>query len=185
MLPGTTEWTCPDCGHEHGGTTMGQLQPDEVTPPEEAVSQPAPSVAPSRAATAGRRRSGPPTRGRLAAYAVGGIAGVLVVAFVLSAIGDGGDQAAATSPPPSVDPVATLCLHLRDLQTPREDSLARLADTLQTDAATFQLQGDTGLAQKVLKVRTAALAYRDALAAQGDLTQVAAELGKALARLPC
>jgi hypothetical protein len=164
---------------------MGELEPDDVAtthaPAAErdnatpAAARPAPPP----------RRSGPPTRGRLAAYAVGGIAAVLAIAFALSALGGGGGETVASSPPPSVDPVAALCLHLRDLQTPREDSLARLGDTLQTDAATIQAQGDATLAQKVLKVRTAALAYRDALAAHGDLTQVAAQLGAALNKLPC
>jgi hypothetical protein len=78
-----------------------------------------------------------------------------------------------------------LCLHLRDLQTLRADALARLADALRADAAAFQQAGDAGLAADVLRVRTAALAYRDALLAGSDLTDVSAEIGKAVNALPC
>jgi hypothetical protein len=186
MLPGTTEWTCPDCGHEHGAVTMGQLEPDD--PPTAATDQAAEpaarSSATSRSATA-QPRGGPPTRGRLAGFAIAGIAVVLAVAFALSAFGDSGGTAAAASLSPSVDPVAALCLHLRDLQTPREDSLTRLGDTLQADASAIQAQGDAVLAAKVLDLRTAALAYRDALVSQGDLTEAATQLGKAVNKLPC
>jgi hypothetical protein len=107
------------------------------------------------------------------------------VAFALSAFGDSGGTAAAASLSPSVDPVAALCLHLRDLQTPREDSLTRLGDTLQADATAIQTQGDAVLAAKVLDLRTAALAYRDALVSQGDLTEAATQLGRAVNKLPC
>jgi len=184
MLPGTTAWTCPECGHEHGGVTMGQLEPDEAPAAPEATTAGA-------AAPTGSGRGGPPTRGRLAAYAVGGIAAVLAIAFALSAFGGSegvvasGTPSSSAAPSPSGDPVAALCLHLRDLQTPREASLTRLADTLQADAAAIEAQGNEDLATNVLKLRTAALAYRDALVSQGDLAQASAEMGKAVQKLPC
>src|SRR5512144_637195 len=54
MLPGTTGWTCPDCGTEHGGTTMGQLEPDDVepAPPATPAAESSPSRTPPPAATA-------------------------------------------------------------------------------------------------------------------------------------
>jgi DNA-directed RNA polymerase subunit RPC12/RpoP len=192
MRPGTTEWTCPDCGTEHGGTTMGQLEPDDAEPaarietgqgePDE-PRRPAPTAATTRSARS-HRRGGPPTRGRLAAIAVIGIVVVLGVAFALSSLGDDGGVA-SPAPSSTLDATQALCLHLRDLQTPREDSLARLADTLQADADTIQANGDPALAAKVLKLKAAVLAYRQALVDQGDLTDVAVKLGKATAAMPC
>jgi len=191
MRPGTTEWTCPDCGTEHGGTTMGLLEPDDVerpVPSVQAVAQePAPPAEGAASAVTTARPAAPPrrgarwTRGRLAAIAAIGIAVVLVVAFALSSLGGG----ATASPSPSLDATQALCLHLRDLQTPREDSLGRLADTLQGDAAAIQAQGDATLASKVLTLRTAVLAYRAALVNQGDLTAVSVKMGKALRAMPC
>jgi hypothetical protein len=189
MRPGTTEWTCPDCGAEHGGSTMGQLEPDDV----EAVTPTGPAVAQAGLAAAttaavvharGSRRGGPPSRGRLAAIAMIGVIAVLAVAFALSSLGGGGNGTASTASP-TPDAKAALCLHLRDLQTPREDSLTRLADTLQNDATALQGQGQVTLARKVLKLRKAALAYRDALVSQGDLTAVSAQMFKAVNALPC
>jgi hypothetical protein len=192
MRPGTTAWTCPECGTEHGGMVMGELEPDQVEDARE------PSISPPRAAArppevrsaAPRPRGGPPTRGRLAVIAAIGIGVVLAGSFGLSALGNAGTATPSTSSPSpapssSLEPVEALCLHLRDLQTLRADALARLADELQTDADAFEQAGQAGLAAKVLRVRTAALAYRDALLAQGDLTDVNAEIGKAVTALPC
>jgi hypothetical protein len=127
----------------------------------------------------------------LAVIAAIGIGVVLAGSFGLSALGNDGEGAAPSTPPASVspssslEPIEALCLHLRGLQTPRADALARLADELQADADAFQQAGDAGLAAKVLRVRTAALAYRDALLAGGDLADVSAELIKARNALPC
>jgi hypothetical protein len=188
MRPGTTAWTCPECGTEHGGMVMGELGPDQV----DDASEPSPQATPPPAvrAAARRPRGGPPTRGRLAAIAAIGIGVVLAGSFGLSALGDAGTATPATSSPSaapssSLEPVEALCLHMRDLQTLRADALARLADELQGDADAFQQAGEGGLSRKVLRLRTAALAYRDVLLAQGDLTDVTAELGKAVTALPC
>jgi hypothetical protein len=123
--------------------------------------------------------------------AIAGIAGVVAVAFVLSSLGAGGEatatsttSAAVTSSAP-VSSVDALCLHLRDLQTPREDSLTRLATTLQSDAAAIQGEGKAKLAAAVDTMRHAVLAYRDALAAQGDTTQAGVKIANALDALPC
>jgi hypothetical protein len=182
MRPGTSEWTCPDCGTEHGTTTMGQLAPDDVeaTAPMGAAGIPPVASGP----TGAPRSSGPPSRTRLAVIAVIGIVAVLGIAFALSSMGDG-QQAASPAPSSTLDATQALCLHLRDLQTPREDSLARLADTLQTDADTIEAQGDTTLAAKVLKLKAAVLAYRQALVNQGDLTDVSVKMGKAVDAMPC
>jgi hypothetical protein len=194
MRPGTTEWTCPDCGTEHGGTTMGQLEPDDVEPVAPSVpapdaagpsaTGPSPALTPARAAAASSR-GGPPSRARLATIAVIGIVAVLAIAFGLSALGGGNEQAGSPTPTSSLDAREALCLHLRDLQMPREDSLARLAVTLQSDADTFQAQGRTGLATKVLNMKTAVLAYRDVLVNHGDLGDVETQIGKAVSALPC
>jgi hypothetical protein len=119
-----------------------------------------------------------------------GIATVLALAFGLSALGGGSDENAAGEssaggPSASGDPVALLCQHFRDIQTPREDAYTRLADNLQSDAAAIQAQGDAALARKVLKLRVAVLAYRDALTNQGDLTEVSVALGNATKGIPC
>jgi hypothetical protein len=123
-----------------------------------------------------------------------GIAAVLVIAFALSALGSegSGTDAATTStssptpaPSSSLTPTETLCLHLRDLQLVRVDNYTRLAAELANDEAAFQAAGDTKLATKVETMRAAVLAYRDALASQGDTTQVSGQIAQALGALPC
>jgi hypothetical protein len=128
---------------------------------------------------------GPPTRTRLAVIALIGIVVVLVAAFALSELGDGGGEATSAAPSSTLDAQQALCLHLRDLQMLREDSLARLAVTLQGDADTIEAQGAPALADKVRTLRTAILAYRVALVNKADLTDVSAEMGKALSAVPC
>ena len=201
MRPGTTAWTCPECGHENGSAAMVDLgagaEPEPVQAiaeepdPEPVASAPrhaAPTPAPTRA-------SGPPTRARLATIAVIGIAAVLIVAFALSAFGGNGGETAgthspsapATTPAPSSSLTATeqLCLHLRDLQLLRVDNYTRLGAELADDQAAIQAAGDAELAAAVGRMRTAVLAYKDALAAQGDMTAVTAQLAKADKAMPC
>jgi hypothetical protein len=184
MRPGTTAWTCPECGHEHGSAVMVDLAPE---PEPERVP---PTVVARHAAPPRTKVKRPPTRGRLAALAVLGIATVLVVAFALSSLGAervAAPSPAATSPSASVsvDPVEALCLHLRDLQTPREDSLTRLATTLDGDAAAFEAAGKQKLAEAVGRMKVAVLAYRDALAAHGDTSAASAQMAAAISDLPC
>ena len=155
MRPGTTAWTCPECGHENGSASMVDLGATEG--PDVAPAQPTP-VRPRHAAAppAPEAASGPPTRARLATIAVIGIAAVLVVAFALSALGSDGSagaEAATTStssptpaPSSSLTPTETLCLHLRDLQLVRVDNYTRLAAELANDEAAFQATGDAKLA---------------------------------------
>ena len=191
MRPGTTDWTCPECGHEHGSATMGEFEPEPATDrdpePERATTATSPTAAPAAATRRSRGRR-PATRARLATIAIVGIVAVIGVAFALSAIGSD-DIAATPSTSPSVAPSLTstqaLCLHLRDLQTLREDALTRLADTLKADATTIKAEGDTELTAAVLQMRKAVLAYRDALAAQGDTSAAAGQLGDAVAAMPC
>jgi hypothetical protein len=78
-----------------------------------------------------------------------------------------------------------LCLHLRDLQTPREDAYTRLADTLKADAIAIKAEGDTELTGAVLRMRKAVLAYRDALAAHGDTSAASADIADAIGAMPC
>jgi transcription elongation factor Elf1 len=223
MRPGTTAWTCPECGHENGTATMIDLgaesspepepepapEPAEPEPPEP---EPPPNPAPARqepeavaATTAGpqhvgsapraTRPAGPPTRARLATIAAIGIAAVLIVAFGLSALGGTGDATAATdtpsaaastpAPSSSLTPTEQLCLHLRGLQLLRVDNYTRLAAQLANDEAAIQASGDAKLAAAVDRMRLAVIAYKDALAAQGDMTAVTTQLGKASQAMPC
>jgi hypothetical protein len=113
----------------------------------------------------------------------------------LSALGgESGGAAAATTtstssptaaPSSSLTVTETLCLHLRDLQLVRVDNYTRLAAELANDQAAIQASGDAKLAAKVGTMRTAVLAYRDALASQGDTSQVSAQIGQALGAMPC
>lgn len=203
MRPGTTAWTCPECGHENGSAAMVDLGADvepgsepvpameEETEPESIATAPqhaAPTPTPMRA-------SGPPTRARLATIAVIGIAAVLIVAFALSAFGgNGGETAGTNSPsPPTTTPAPSssltatqqLCLHLRDLQLLRVDNYTRLGAELANDQAAIQAAGDAELAAAVGRMRTAVIAYKDALAAQGDMTAVTLQLTKADKAMPC
>jgi hypothetical protein len=97
----------------------------------------------------------------------------------------GADTAASTSPSPSLSLTETLCLHLRDLQTPREDAFTRLAKTLVADADAIEASGDGELAAQVRTLRRAVLGYRDALATQADTSDAAATLGEAYGAMPC
>ena len=94
MRPGTTAWTCPECGHENGTAAMVDLggtdDPEPAPPavPDQAAAVAAPepmrptAAAPRHAAASPAPKphpSGPPTRARLTAIAVMGIAwGVLM-----------------------------------------------------------------------------------------------------------
>ena len=120
---------------------------------------------------------------------------MLIIALALSALGGNGGttdasdtpSAPATTPAPSssLTPTEQLCLHLRDLQLFRVDNYTHLAGELVDDEAAIQATGDAKLAAAVSKMRTAVLAYRDALAAQGDMTAATQQIGKADAAMPC
>ena len=191
MRPGTTDWTCPECGHEHGSATMGEFEPEPASEEELQVEAASVSVRPTRAPRPRSSGGRPPTRTRLATIAVAGIIAVVAIAFALSSLSSlGGDGGAGTSssvgsPAPSLTATQALCLHLRDLQTLREDALTRLVDTLKADAVAIKAEGDTDLTAAVLKMRKAVLAYRDALAAQGDTSAASALIADAYSGMPC
>ena len=67
----------------------------------------------------------------------------------------------------SADAVATMCLHLRDLQTPRVDAFTRVAAELAGDADAIDAAGNPHTAAAVRKLRRAVIGYRDALQTQG------------------
>jgi len=191
MRPGTTDWTCPECGHEHGSATMGEFEPEPAANEELRIESTPESA---RQATGPPRRSSgyrTPTRARLATIAIAGIIAVVGIAFALSSLSSSdrdvsyATSSSASAPSPSLTTTQALCLHLRDLQTLREDALTRLADTVKADAVAIKAEGDTELTAAVLRVRKAILAYRDALAAQGDTSAAGAELGAAYIALPC
>lgn len=189
MRPGTTDWTCPECGHEHGSATMGAFEPEPDLEPElGAAEQPARGPAHAKRSTAAPTRARrPPTRARLATIAIVGIVAVVAIAFGLSSLGDETTAAPSlpASPTPSLTTTQALCLHLRDLQTPREDAYTRLGDTLKADAIAIKAEGDTELTAAVLRMRKAVLAYRDALAAHGDTSAAAAGIADAIGAMPC
>jgi hypothetical protein len=163
---------------------IGDLEPEG--PPVVVVAR---HAAPQRA-----KEKRPPTRGRLAVTAAIGIAAVLAGSFALSALGAPRTSATPTdsiagpiSPSSTIagSPMEALCLHLRDLQTPREDAYARVASQLAEDEAGFEAAGRVALARAVENARVAVLAYRDALANQADTTAAGAQLGAAVSQLPC
>jgi len=193
MRPGTTDWTCPECGHEHGSATMGAFEPEPEPEPEpdpELGSAERPAQEPAHAeryTAAPTRARRPPTRARLATIAIVGIVAVVAIALGLSSLGDETTAAPSpsTSPTPSLTTTQTLCLHLRDLQTPREDAYTRLGDTLKADAIAIKAEGDTELTAAVLRMRKAVLEYRDALAAHGDTSAASADIADAIGAMPC
>jgi hypothetical protein len=171
---------------------MADLAPEPEDVPVVPPTVVARHAAPPRRPTVKR----PPTRSRLAVLAATGIAVVLIAAFALSSLGAETQAApspspSATSPTPSpsasaaVTGTEALCLHLRDLQTLREDSLTRLAATLENDAAGFETAGKQQLAAAVGRMKVAVLAYRDALASHGDTSAAGAQMAAALSDLPC
>jgi hypothetical protein len=164
---------------------MGYLQPDAEPEPEagtESVSIARQEAPPGHAMpTRGPARIRD-SRGKMAALAVGGIAAVLAVASMLSAFGPRTSTGSTGVPTTTIE---ALCLHLRDLQTPRETALTRLADTLEQDAATIETEGDPQLAQAVRDMREAVVAYVDVLATKGDISEVAVQVGQAYDALPC
>ena len=135
MRPGTTDWTCPECGHEHGSATMGAFEPEPDLEPSPR------SVRPSNRHSACARqdvhgRARPARAGRRPE-----------LAWPRSRSSGSSRSSRSRSdcprwvtrrprrprsrrrPQPSLTTTQALCLHLRDLQTPREDALTRLADT--------------------------------------------------------
>ncbi len=176
MPPGTTSWTCPNCGHRHGAPA--HLAPTAPTAPAAPTAIPAATVAPARLAAARRRQL------RLGIIALVAIASIVAGSFLLTRGGPTG----ANSPSATVDPVAAMCLHLRDLQTPRVDAFTRVATELAADADAIEAAGNPQTADAVRKLRRAVIGYRDALQTQGgDDSAAAAALAQALSdpNIPC
>jgi len=114
--------------------------------------------APAGSSAADRRR-----RLRLGTIAVVAIAAIVLGSFLLTR----GDGTTGTQSP-GADAVATMCLHLRDLQTPRVDAFTRVADELAADADAIDAVGSPQTATAVRRLRRAVIGYRDALQTQGD-----------------
>ncbi|MDP9300684.1 MAG: hypothetical protein M3P43_07295 [Actinomycetota bacterium] len=163
MPLGTTAWTCPNCGHQHGA-------PADVAPAPAAVP---PTTPPAGSSEAERSR-----RFRLGVIALVAIAAIVLGSFLLTR---GGETTGA-------DPVAAMCLHLRDLQTPRVDAFTRVAAELAADADAIEASGNLQLADTVRTLQRAVIGYRDALKTQGgDDTAAAAAMAQALSApaIPC
>jgi hypothetical protein len=168
MPPDATSWTCPNCGHQNGPAVPAA--PAQASAPS--------TPAPERSSAADRRR-----RLRLGTIAVVGIAAIVLGSFLLTR----GDGTTGTQSP-SLDAVATMCLHLRDLQTPRVDAFTRAAAELAADADAIDAAGDPQTAAAVRRLRRAVIGYRDALQTQaGDDTAAAAAMAQALGDpdIPC
>ena len=121
---------------------------------------------------------------------MGTIALVAIAAIVLGSflLTRGGEPTGAQSPPAGADPVAAMCLHLRDLQTPRVDAYARVAKELVADADAIEAAGNPQAAVAVRTLRRAVIGYRDALKTQGgDDTAAAAAMAQARSNpdIPC
>jgi len=113
---------------------------------------------------------------------------VAIAAIVLgSFLFTRGDGTTGTQSP-SADAVATMCLHLRDLQTPRVDAFTRVASELAADADAIDAAGSPQTAAAVRRLRRAVTGYRDALQTQGgDDSAAAAAMAEALSDpdIPC
>ena len=170
MPPDATSWTCPNCGHQNGA-------PDRVTPAPGAAT---PTPTPTRAGSSAAQRS---RRLRLGTIALVAIAAIILGSFLLTR----GDGTTGTQSP-SADAVATMCLHLRDLQTPRVDAFTRVAAELASDADAIDTAGDPPTAAAVRRLRRAVIGYRDALQTQaGDDSAAATAMAQALGDpdIPC
>jgi DNA-directed RNA polymerase subunit RPC12/RpoP len=164
MPPDTTSWTCPNCGHQNGAPA--RAIPAATTP------------APAGSSAAERSR-----RLRLGTIALVAIAAIVSGSFLLTR----GDGTTGTQSP-SADAVATMCLHLRDLQTPRVDAFTRVAAALVADADAIDAAGNPETAAAVRRLRGAVIGYRNALQTQGgDDKAAAAAMAQALADpdIPC
>ena len=167
MPPGTTSWTCPNCGHRHGA-------PAHLAPTAPAAA----TAAPARLAGVRSRRL------RLGITALVAIAAIVIGSLLLTS----GGETPGQSPSTSLDPVAAMCLHLRDLQTPRVDAFTRVATELSSDADAIEAAGNPQAADAVRKLRRAVIGYRDALQTQGgDDSAAAAAMAQALSdpNIPC
>lgn len=134
--------------------------------------------APAGSSAAQRRR-----RLRLGTIALVAIAAIVLGSFLLTR----GDGTTGTQSP-SVDAVATMCLHLRDLQTPRVDAFTRVAAELAADADAIDAAGSPQTAAAVRRLRRAVIGYRDALQTQGGNDRSsAAAMAQALSDpdIPC
>jgi len=182
MHAGTQSWTCPTCGTTHGAVPVPSA-PVLADPPVAAVAADADDdhgleedLALEGGSRGGRAQ---PRIGPI--MAIAGVVLVIVVAFALTR---GGGDAGAT-PSASVDPVAALCLDLRNLQTPRVDALTRVLQQLPAHAEAIAATGNEALAANVRALEPAIEAYRDALATQADDTQALQAMQGALEQLPC
>jgi predicted nucleic acid-binding Zn-ribbon protein len=161
MPPDATAWTCPNCGHQNGAPARESPAPADAPTrraPADAPTTPAPSSAAER-----RRRL------RLGTIALVAIAAIVLGSFLLTR----GDGTTGTQSP-SADAVATMCLHLRDLQTPRVDAFTRAAAELAADADAIDAAGNPQTAAAVRRLRRAVIGYRDALQTQGGDDSAAA-----------
>jgi len=169
MPPGTTWWTCPNCGNRHGA-------PAHLAPTAPTVT--AATAAPARLAGVRSRRL------RLGITALVAIAAIVIGSLLLTR----GGETPGRSPSTSLDPVAAMCLNLRDLQTPRVDAFTRVATELSSDADAIEAAGNPQAADAVRKLRRAVIGYRDALQTQGgDDSAAAAAMAQALSdpNIPC
>lgn len=144
---------------------------------------PAPADAPAAPASAGSSAAHRRRRLRLGTVALVAIAAIVLGSFLLTR----GDGTSGTQSP-SADAVATMCLHLRDLQTPRVDAFTRVAAELTADADAIDAAGSPQTAAAVRRLRRAVIGYRDALQTQaGDDRAAAAAMAQALADpdIPC
>jgi Zn-dependent protease with chaperone function len=139
---------------------------------------PGPAVVPTTTGPVGTSVAERRRRLRLGTIALVSIAAIVLGSFLLTR-GDG--TAGAQSPSAGADAVAAMCLHLRDLQTPRVDAFSRVAKELVADADAIEAAGNPQAAVAVRTLRGAVIGYRNALKTQGgDDTAAAAGMEQAL-----
>jgi hypothetical protein len=114
------------------------------------------------------------------------VAGVAVVAFLLSRGGDGGASGTSTptgSAATDVVDLQTACGEVPPDQAFRVDALRRTADLVRADIAAMQRQGNDADAAKATTVAEALERLADAEANQQGVSGATRELGQTLASI--
>jgi ribosomal protein L37AE/L43A len=198
--PGSTGWTCPNCGTPHGtsaerasqaapaatavapsmairGDDLDATEPEPLGGPQSPFSDHDPAFPMPRRAD--RHRNIPPW----VYVAVGAVVVALIAIFLFTRGGD--DAPAGSTPTGSAAAKAKLCTDLQQLQVLRTDALGRAQDDLKADAAALKEAGDKATAKKVSQLVAAVGEVRTALEDQADTKESTTAMAQAVAALDC
>jgi predicted RNA-binding Zn-ribbon protein involved in translation (DUF1610 family) len=207
--PGATTWTCPRCGLLQEATS----EPPPETVPEPAApllitdaDLDKPTEPPGQAFPPGlglgtddegpqdafampvRESTGRP----IWIYALAAVALVVVLVLLFNLLfggdNDGGGDATPSDGGAQVsgeEATATMCSHVQQMQTYRDDALGAAAEQLEEDAAALKQAGERQTAKQVKALIAAIDDARAALANQDDTAEPFAALRVAIADLPC